>query len=49
MNYRTVGQRDTFWIIIDYIPAAFSPILRNAAICNILEYSLMKISDVIII
>ena len=49
MYYISIWQNNAIWILINHIPATFFSIIRNSALINILKYSLMKISNIIIV
>ena len=44
MHYAAVGQSSTIGILKDNVPAATFSVVRNMALVDIVEYSLVKIA-----
>ncbi len=49
MYISCVRNRNTISIFVNYIPTAFFTIWRNVTIFNILENTLMKISNIVVV
>ena len=49
MDYAAVGQGNTIGILKDNVPAALFAVVGNMALVDIVEYSLMKITYIIVI
>ena len=49
MNHTTVWQSNTVRVFIYNIPTTFLPIVGNAAFVYVLKYTLMKITNVIVV
>lgn len=49
VDYTTIGQRYTIWILKDNVPTTLITVIRNVALVDVVENALMKIAYVVIV